>query len=245
MKKKIFAANWKLNKTPSEANNFVFDLKSTLSNEFYFQNEVFIFPQNFSLDAVAKSAINSKIQFGPQQIHSEIKGAFTGENSLEIAQKMGSKICLIGHSERRQFFSETDKAINFKAKLCQSMHITPVVCIGESLAQQENNETEKICLDQLKIAVNDLDQQQRIVFAYEPVWAIGTGKVATAEQVKSIHHFLFTHLTDVGFKDFQILYGGSVKKENAKELLSTPHVDGFLIGAASLDVKSFSEICLS
>jgi triosephosphate isomerase (TIM) len=243
VKKKIFAANWKMNKSFKEAQSFCQSVKAALSSDFYNSAEVFIFPQNFSLAAVAEGASNTSIQFGPQQIHKESKGAFTGENSLDLAIVLGSKICLIGHSERRQFFAETDELVNHKIKLCQSQQVRPVFCIGETLAQREQNQTEKVCEEQLSRGLFGVDKQKNMVIAYEPVWAIGTGKVATNEQVKSVHQFIFEKMTGWGFTDFQILYGGSVKADNAKELISIPYVDGFLIGGASLEAESFINIC--
>lgn len=241
--KKIFAANWKLNKNPEQAEIFATDFINRTNESFFENKEVFIFPQNFSLETLSKKFKNSQVQFGPQQIHTETKGAFTGENSLELAQAMGAKLCLIGHSERRQFFAETNTLINQKVLLCQSLDILPVLCIGESLEQRKKNETLTVCFEQLETALIGVDNNKRIVVAYEPVWAIGTGQVATLDQVKHVHAELFKKMTDLNFKNFQLLYGGSVKAENAQDLISISHVDGFLIGGASLEVSSFLDIC--
>ncbi len=241
--KKIFAANWKLNKTPDQATAFAQDFLTKTSGNFFENKEAFIFPQNFSLDAVSRGFKNSQVQFGPQQIHTETKGAFTGENSLDLAKSLGCQICLIGHSERRQFFSETNSLINKKVLLCQASDVLPVLCIGETLEQRQKNETLKVCFEQLETALTGIDTAKRIVVAYEPVWAIGTGQVATLDQVQEVHSELFKKMTSLDFKNFQLLYGGSVKADNAKELISIPHVDGFLIGGASLEVVSFLDIC--
>ena len=243
MNKKIFAANWKLNKTPDQAAVFAKDFLFQINEKFFENNETFIFPQNFSLETLSQSFKNSQVQFGPQQIHVEVKGAFTGENSLALAQSIGSTICLIGHSERRQFFAESNSSINKKVLLCQSLDILPVLCIGESLEQRQKNETLKVCFEQLESALSAVNLIKRIVIAYEPVWAIGTGQVASLDQVKEVHANLFQKMTSMNFKNFQLLYGGSVKADNAKELISLNHVDGFLIGGASLEVSSFLEIC--
>jgi triosephosphate isomerase len=243
MSKKIFAANWKLNKTPAQATSFAQELLSKTQSSFFQNRDLFIFPQNFSLDAVSREFKDSNVQFGPQQIHTELKGAFTGENSLEMANALGSKLCLIGHSERRQFFAELNSNINKKVVLCQNLNILPVLCIGESLEQRQKNETLKVCFEQLETALVNIDTTKRIVIAYEPVWAIGTGQVATLDQVKEVHAELFEKMTALKFSDFQLLYGGSVKADNAKDLISIPHVDGFLIGGASLEVASFLDIC--
>lgn len=240
---KIFAANWKLNKTPEQTLTFAQEFLAKASGSFFENKEAFIFPQNFSLDAVSRGFKNSQVQFGPQQIHTETKGAFTGENSLDLAKSLGSKICLIGHSERRQFFAETHSLIHKKVLLCQASDVLPVLCIGESLEQRQKNETLKVCFEQLETALTGVDTAKRIVVAYEPVWAIGTGQVATLDQVKEVHVELYKKMTSLNFKNFQLLYGGSVKADNAKELISISHVDGFLIGGASLEVASFLDIC--
>lgn len=243
--KKIFAANWKLNKTPNESAQFVIDFKNQIAaqTDFFTTNEVFIFPSAFSLDAVANKCAGTDIKFGPQNIYYEKSGAFTGENSAEVAAQMKSQLALIGHSERRQLFSESDQLLNKKLKLAHSLQLLPVFCIGETLQQRESNSTETVCFSQIVNGLVDIEKDQRLVVAYEPVWAIGTGKVATVEQVASIHLQLSKKLKSLGFTNFQMLYGGSVKPDNAKELLDVPHVDGFLVGGASLDPISFAKIC--
>jgi len=245
MTKKIFAANWKLQKTPAQAKEFVETFRAQLLAHTYFwdHKEVFIFPQNFSLEAVIHATKDTPVFVGPQNIHSEKSGAFTGENSAVFAKDMGAKTILLGHSERRQYFGETNEALNKKVKLCQELDLLPVFCIGETLAQREAGETEKVCFEQITKALNGIDQSKRIIVAYEPVWAIGTGKVATVAQVKEIHEKLYHKLADLNFTNFQLLYGGSVKPDNAQELLQVAHVDGFLIGGAALEVDSFMKIC--
>jgi triosephosphate isomerase len=247
MSKKIFAANWKLNKTPEEAREFVIKLKNDafkLAN-FFDKCEVMIFPSAFALEAVSSLCAGSAIKFGPQNIYAEKSGAFTGENSAEVAQSLKSNLVLIGHSERREVFKEQDEFLNKKLLLTQSLHLLPVFCIGETLLQREAGQTLQICYSQLDKGLKSADKTQRLVVAYEPVWAIGTGKVATPEQVAEVHLKLFEYLNKQGFKDFQLLYGGSVKPDNASELLKISHVDGFLIGGASLQVDSFIKICAS
>ena len=245
MTKKIFAANWKLQKTPLQAKEFCETFRAQLVAHTYFwqHKEVFIFPQNFSLDTVVVATKDTPVFAGPQNIHTEKSGAFTGENSAVFAKEIGAKTILLGHSERRQFFGETNEALNKKVKLCQELDLLPVFCIGETLAQREANETEKVCFEQLTQSLNGIDKSKRIIVAYEPVWAIGTGKVATVAQVKEIHEKLYHKMADLNFTDFQLLYGGSVKPDNAQELLLVPHVDGFLIGGAALEVDSFMKIC--
>lgn len=247
MKKKIFAANWKLQKTPTQAREFCLAFNEKIKNEssFFSNREVFIFPQNFSLDTVVETLSGTAVQVGPQNIHFEKSGAFTGENSAEFSKAMGAGLVLLGHSERRQYFNETAEALNKKVKLCQELGLLPVYCIGESLVDRESGKTEQVCFAQITSVLSDIDKSKRIVVAYEPVWAIGTGKVATAEQVQDIHTKLYSKLKEMGFIDFQLLYGGSVKPDNAQDLLAIDHVDGFLIGGASLEVESFFKICQS
>ncbi|MES2801839.1 MAG: triose-phosphate isomerase [Bdellovibrionota bacterium] len=243
--KKIFAANWKLQKTPAQAKEFCETFRAQLLAHTYFwdHKEVFIFPQNFSLDTVVHATKDTPLFAGPQNIHTEKSGAFTGENSAVFAKEVGARTILLGHSERRQFFGETHEALNKKVKLCQELDLLPVFCIGETLAEREAGETEKICFEQITKALTGIDQSKRIIVAYEPVWAIGTGKVATVAQVQEIHEKLYHKMADLNFSNFQLLYGGSVKPDNAQELLQVPHVDGFLIGGAALEVDSFMKIC--
>lgn len=245
MSKKIFAANWKLNKTPEEAREFVIKLKNEIFKlpDFFVNREVMIFPSAFALEAVSSLCAGTDIQFGPQNVYSEKSGAFTGENSAEVAKTLKSNIALVGHSERREIFKESDELLNKKTSLLQSLQLLPVFCIGETLAQREAGQTLDVCFSQLKNGLKEINKDQRLVVAYEPVWAIGTGKVATTDQVAEVHAKLFEFLSSQGFKNTQLLYGGSVKPDNAGELLKIPHVDGFLIGGASLQPDSFLKIC--
>lgn len=243
MSKKIFAANWKLNNTPAESKIFFENLLPKIKADFFQNKELIFFPQNFSLDVTAQVLRTSSVGYGPQNIYFEKSGAFTGENSAEVAKKMDCKFVLLGHSERRQFFSENHLALSKKVKMVQDLDLTPVFCIGETLEQREQGKTGFICAEQLTEGLKLANKTKRLIVAYEPVWAIGTGKVATLVQVKEahemIHNFLASHL----YADYQILYGGSVKPENSKDLLSIPYVDGFLVGGASLEVDSFLKIC--
>ena len=245
--KKIFAANWKLNKSPEQARDFINQFKKQTSDfENFFQSrEILIFPQAFSLESVSALCQGTEIAFGPQNIYSENSGAFTGENSAEIAYSMRSRFALVGHSERRELFKESNNLLNLKNSQLQKLGINPVYCIGESLQQRETNQTLSVCFEQLEKGLDLLNKNKRIIIAYEPIWSIGTGKVASVQQVTEIHFELNKKILDLGFTDFQLLYGGSVKPENANELINIPHVDGFLIGGASLEVSSFLKICLS
>lgn len=246
MSKKIFAANWKLNKTPEEARQFIIQLKNELfkTANFFNAREIVFFPSAFSLEAVSSLCAKTEIGFGPQNVYFEKSGAFTGENSAEVAQQLNCQFTLVGHSERREIFKETDELLNKKLLLLQQMQITPVFCVGESLAQREAGKTLEVCFEQLNKGLAQANKSLRLIVAYEPIWAIGTGKVATPEQVAEVHLKLFQHLQSLGFSQFQLLYGGSVKPDNSQQLLAIPHVDGFLIGGASLQVESFLKICI-
>lgn len=245
--KKIFAANWKLNKTPEQAREFLIQFKNEAfkSSHFYDSREILIFPQAYSLEAVSSLCANSAIGFGPQNIHVQSHGAFTGENSAAMAKEMKAQYALVGHSERRELFKEVDATLNQKNLHLQSLGMTSVFCIGESLLQRQANQTLQVCFTQLDAGLTGMNQDSRLIVAYEPVWAIGTGQVATLDQVKQVHEAIYDKLQARGFKNFQILYGGSVKPENAADLLKLPHVDGFLIGGAALEVSSLLKICLS
>lgn len=245
MNKKIFAANWKLNKTPDEARNFVTSLKNEIFKRpaFWDKNEVIIFPPAISLEGVATLCAGTLIGCGPQNVHSQLSGAFTGENSAQVSQSIGARYALVGHSERREIFKEDDSLLNKKNLLLQQLSMTPVFCIGESLQQRESGDTLNICKVQLDKGLSGADKNAHLIVAYEPVWAIGTGKVATAQQVAEVHRELYMYLSQQGFDKVSLLYGGSVKPDNASELLSIPHVDGFLIGGAALEVESFLRIC--
>ena len=246
--KKIFAANWKLNKAPEQAREFLTQFKNEAFKHdgFFTRREVIFFPQAFSLEAVSSLCAGTDIGFGPQNIYFEKSGAFTGENSADVAANaLKSKYALVGHSERREIFGEIDEHLNKKNRLIESLNITSVFCIGETLKQREAFQTLPVCFAQLDAGLDGLNQQRRLIIAYEPVWAIGTGKVATLEQVASVHKAIHEKVSARGFVNFQILYGGSVKPENAHALLKVPHVDGFLIGGASLEVSNFLNVCLA
>ena len=171
---KIFAANWKLNKTPEEAREFVIGFKNEVfkKSDFFMSKEIIIFPQAFSLEALSSLCAGTAIGYGPQNIYSEKSGAFTGENSAEMAKSLKCKYVLIGHSERREIFKEQDELVNKKLALTQSLDLTPVFCIGETLASREAGQTFKVCISQLENGLKNLDKTKRFIIAYEPVWAI-------------------------------------------------------------------------
>jgi triosephosphate isomerase len=241
---KIFAANWKLHKNPQETRQFFSEFLPQVSSSK--EREIVFFPSSPCLEAASQSLASSTIKWGAQNCYCELKGAFTGETSAQTVKDLGGQYVLIGHSERRALFQENDELVAKKVNLVQSLNLVPLVCIGESLSEREAGKTLHVLKTQLKQGLSQADPIKKILIAYEPVWAIGTGKIATSAQVAEAHAAIFQTLQELGFPiATAILYGGSVKPENSKELLSIPHVDGFLVGGASLDAASFAKICRS
>jgi triosephosphate isomerase len=245
----IIAGNWKMFKTDQEAFGLASDLKIRLED--VAGVTVVICPPFTSLYSVKKALGNSSILLGAQNMHWEEKGAYTGEVSPAMLLTAGCKYVIIGHSERRTYFHETDESVNLKVKAALEFNLSPIICLGETLEQREANKTEEIIEVQVEGAFKDLGAQEaeKTVIAYEPVWAIGTGKTATPEQANEVHLFIRQILTSEFGKEcggrINILYGGSVKPENSKELLNMPEIDGALVGGASLDTKSFEKIVRS
>lgn len=236
---KILAANWKLNKTPSDTKKFFTDLKAqNLSPEIQW----IFFPPATSLETTAAQLQGTVVGWGAQNCYSKNQGAFTGEISAAVIAEMGGQFILIGHSERRQYFSETDQMISEKIKTIQSLSLTPILCIGESLEQRQSGKTLSHLTEQLQKGLSLASPAQKLVVAYEPIWAIGTGQVATRDQVLETHAQVRDVLNKMGFTQTAILYGGSVKADNALELSRVPFVDGFLVGGASLEVASLMGI---
>ena len=261
MKKKLIAANWKMHKTPGETKEFFQALGSLLqtleknSTAATVDNiEVLVCPPALCLltaieakSTMQFSLVNSKIagqiHIGVQNVYAEAKGAFTGENSAEVAKSMGAGYALVGHSERRTLFGEGKDLLNKKMKYLQSLGLKSVLCIGETLAERDAGKTNLVLKTQLHEALEGVTPSADLVVAYEPVWAIGTGRVASTQQVAEAHQFCFQTLKELGYSaDVRIQYGGGVKPDNAKELIQIPHVDGFLIGGASLEATSFAKI---
>ena len=240
MSKAIVAANWKLNKNPQESASFVAEFLETIAEQD--QQQYFIFPPALNLLAISEQLAASSVHFGLQNCYVESAGAFTGENSAQVAKAVGASSCLIGHSERRSLFGESDEMINKKFLHLQQLDLLPILCVGETLAQREAGETNEVIGEQLQQALVGADLSKKYIVAYEPVWAIGTGKVATPEMAEEAHQFLHEKLGQLaGQKSYHrpLLYGGSVKPGNAKSLFAMPHIDGFLVGGASLEVSSF------
>lgn len=240
--KKIFAANWKLHKNPKETREFLTEwVKQFRTVE---QSEAVFFPPATNLEAASQVLAGTAIKWGAQNCYVDVKGAFTGEISAQVVKDLGGHYVLLGHSERRSLFQETDSLISKKLKLVQGLGLIPILCIGETLSEREAGKTLEVLKTQLEKGLSEAEKSKPLVVAYEPVWAIGTGKVATVAQVQEAHAEVHQMIQKLGFPaQTSILYGGSVKPDNAGELMSVPHVDGFLVGGASLEVPSFLKIC--
>ncbi len=243
----IFAANWKLNHGPSDAKLFMqrfLDLTPRLTN-----GTLVFFPPALSLSAVV-DALRERpdVLVGVQNVHSESHGAFTGENSVAIARDAGARAVLVGHSERRHVFGETDAATGKKMRLAVDARLFPMLCVGEQLVEREAGATEQVVLRQLAAGLAELTDAEVAVIslAYEPVWAIGTGRTATPEDASAIHAVLRAALGErlgSNAAHVPICYGGSVNRGNAETLLAAPDVDGVLVGGASLEADGWSAIC--
>ena len=242
----LIAGNWKMHKTGSEAAEDAGKLKALVSRASGV--EVMIAPTYTALFQVARAIEGSPIALGAQNLYWESQGAFTGEISAEMLADAGCSQVIIGHSERRQFFGETDETVNRKIKAAAAAGLLPVFCIGETEAQRESGETFSVLDKQVRDGLKDLsfDEPVGLVVAYEPVWAIGTGKTATREQAQEAHAYIRSLLEKLFGKPVadavRILYGGSVKPDNVMALMEMPDVDGALVGGASLDPETFSKL---
>jgi triosephosphate isomerase len=245
-RKLTIAGNWKMNKTVAEALTLVSDLKMALAN--ITEVDIVVCPPFTALGEVAKALRDSHIRLGAQNMSEHAAGAYTGEIAAEMLKDLAVHYAILGHSERRQYYGETDELVTKKAKAAHSASLAPIVCVGETLAEREAGRMEKVLETQVRGSLAGLSHAQTIetVIAYEPVWAIGTGKTATTEQAQAAHGFirgLLTHLfNEATARRVRIQYGGSVKPSNARELMSQPDVDGALVGGASLEAQSFADI---
>lgn len=242
MRKPIIAGNWKMYKTATESVDFINALKPHLKGSH--NCTVLICAPYTNLKDCSLAANGSSIFIGAENLYWEDEGAFTGEISAPMLKAVGCTYVIIGHSERRQFFGETDETVNKKLQAALKHNLHAVVCVGETLAQREKGETMKVVEKQVKEGLKGLGTRdwEKIVIAYEPVWAIGTGKTASPEQAQEVHaNIRKLPPTEVADK-VRILYGGSVKPENVKELMAKPDIDGGLVGGASLKVESFIKL---
>ena len=246
MRTPFIAANWKMFKTVHEAVVFVKELRSMVKD--MDDVEIVVAPPFTALHSVAEAARNTPIGVAGQDLHWEREGAFTGEISAAMLQEAGADYAIIGHSERRRLFGETDQAVNLKLVAALGAKLTPIVCIGETLEEREAGQTMAVVDRQIKDGLDAMTAEQvgMLVLAYEPVWAIGTGRNATAAQAAEAHghirgrlrQWFGAHAAD----HCHVIYGGSIKPDNIHELITQPDVDGALVGGASLEVRSFFDI---
>lgn len=237
MRKIVIAGNWKMFKTQVETQEFLQGFMPLLS-ETPEDREVVLCAPFTDLGTLSRNLHGSRIKVGAQNVHWEETGAFTGEISAPMLTEIGVRYVVIGHSERRQYFGETDETVNLRLKAAQSHGLTPILCVGESKAQRDAGETEKIISQQLDQDLVDIDQAN-LVIAYEPIWAIGTGDTCKSGEANRVIGLIRDQLTN---KNVPIQYGGSVKPENVDEIMAQPEIDGALVGGASLEPESFARI---
>ncbi len=246
MRKPLIAGNWKMNSTIAAGRALVLELKGKVSENA--DVEIVVAPPFTALTAVSESIQGSTIQLASQNVHWEESGAYTGEISPLMLKDVGCRYAIIGHSERRQYFHETDETVNHKIKATLKHGLIPIVCIGESLEEREDGKTLSVIESQVGEGLKGLTPGdiEQMVIAYEPIWAIGTGKTATSEQAQEVHDHIrkLLHQTfgEQAAQKVRILYGGSVKPGNIDDLMAQPDIDGALVGGASLKADSFSRI---
>jgi triosephosphate isomerase len=247
----VIAANWKMHKSPADTltyfANFLPKLEAShVAKDSAFRKVIFFVPA-IDLQSAGQVLRSSVVGWGAQNCYYEMTGAYTGENSPAVLAEIGSPYALVGHSERRALFHETDIETGKKVKALHHVGITPMLCVGESLEEREAGKTSEVIIRQLQAGLALRDSSKRVMIAYEPVWAIGTGKVATPEQAGEAHAVLRKELSKIGGAALAdatpILYGGSVKPQNAAEIAQQKEVDGFLVGGASLEPDGFLALC--
>lgn len=245
MRKSIIAGNWKMHNTVDEAVKLVNELKPLVKDA---KCDVVVCPTFVCLDAVKKAVEGTNIKIGAQNMYFEEKGAFTGEVSPNMLQAMGIDYVIIGHSERRQYFNETDESVNKKLKAAFAHNLVPILCVGESLSERESGITSEVIGKQIKLDLSGLtaEMAEKLVVAYEPIWAIGTGKTATKEEANETIAFIRKTIASIYGKDTadktRIQYGGSVKPATIKDQMAMSDIDGALVGGASLKAEDFSAI---
>ena len=245
MRKKVIAGNWKMNMLPNEAISCIDELAKLVKDT---ENEVVLCVPYTDLFYALLTAQNTNIKIGAQNMHFEEKGAYTGEVSGQMLKSIGVEYVIIGHSERRQYFAETDETVNKKLKSAFANGLKPIVCVGETLEQRETGKTTEIITKQTELALEGLTEEQvaNTIIAYEPIWAIGTGKTATSDDannsIKEIRNKICQIYGQTVASRVIIQYGGSVKSSNAKELFEMSDIDGGLVGGASLKADEFSKI---
>jgi len=235
---KLIAGNWKMNGLAADGKERAEKLAEAVKAAKNPAFEMVLCPPATLLQLITWFSRDSGLKYGGQDCHAEASGAFTGDISAPMLKDLGCSYVLVGHSERRQFHKETDAQVQAKAKAAHAAGLTAIICVGETDAERTGGQAEAVVATQLKGSIPETATPENTVIAYEPVWAIGTGKVASPEDVKNMHAFIRVKV-GVGFR---LLYGGSVKASNAKEILHTPNVDGVLVGGASLKVEEFLAI---
>ena len=248
-RKLLIAGNWKMNKTVAEGLDLVQELVREVNQ--VKEIDIVVCPPFTALSEVSKKIIESNIRLGAQNMSEHTGGAYTGEIAAEMLKEFLVRYVILGHSERRQYQEESDSLISKKALTAHAASIKPIICVGETLEQRESDVTKDVIESQIKGSLAGLTSEQMLetVIAYEPIWAIGTGKTASSAQAQEVHRFIRSVLAELHgdsvAKQVRIQYGGSVKPGNARELMSQPDIDGALVGGASLDAKNFSEIVLN
>lgn len=248
MRRTLIAGNWKMNLGYRDSEKLAKDIKSKLDENYFKKTDVLICPTYVSLGIVNKTIKDTGIKLGAQDLFYENDGAYTGEISSDMIKSVGCEYVIIGHSERRKYQHESNKVINMKIKKAIESDLKPILCIGESLEEREDEIYESVVKEMLRDGLDDIsaEDMSKIVIAYEPVWAIGTGLNATPKQANDIHNFIRKYIAEKYDADIAenqiILYGGSVNGKNAKDILSAKDVDGALIGGASLKPDEFCDI---
>jgi triosephosphate isomerase (TIM) len=245
-RKLIIAGNWKQNKTAAEAHDLVVGLKRELGT--VKEVDIVVCPPFTALNEVSKLVLDSNIWLGAQNMSEHNTGAYTGEIGAGMLKEFSVRYVILGHSERREYQKESDALVSAKLQAAHGASLKPIVCVGETLTEREANQTEEVLARQLKGSLGGItgELMEETIVAYEPVWAIGTGKVATPDQAQAVHAFIRSKISELFnpsvAKHVRIQYGGSVKPGNTRELMSQPDVDGALVGGAALEVRSFSDI---
>jgi triosephosphate isomerase len=246
MRKSLIAGNWKMFKTLEEA--VLFAEKLALLVKDVSDRDILVCPPSLYISPLIHALADSSVFVGAQNVFWEDQGAFTGEVSAPMVKSTGARFAIIGHSERRQYFSETDESVNKRLIACLKAGITPIVCVGETLDERESGKTLDVIRNQMTKGLTNISKTQatHLVIAYEPIWAIGTGKTATPEIAQEVHGFIRSQMKDLFGPEIagaiRILYGGSVKPDNIDVLMAQADIDGALVGGASLEVASFERI---
>ncbi len=237
---KIIAANWKMNGSINFISEFLNDLDNLAFNNIHDQSKCIIICPPFTYSYLIANKLKKNCYIGGQNCSLFLEGAYTGDISASMLYDIGCQFCIVGHSERRTIFNETNNEVSMKATNSLKNNIHPIICVGETLQQKKDNQTKEILSKQIRESINDDSNNNNTIIAYEPIWAIGSGLTPSLNEIDEIHNFIKNEIQ--GYENYKILYGGSVKSANSKEILNLDSVDGVLIGGASLNVDEFSKI---